>query len=169
MEVTGIPLLSNKYPVTMDLWPLEAKEFNKIYEFYDNLKAGRFTTTKCKKCGHVAYPPRIICPECYSEELEYIDLPKKGKVIVFTEQLRGVPLGFEAPLIHAWIDLGVDSPVKRILSRIINCPAGQLKEGDEVQFSVFNVPAHPIEIKKETITAERVFFAFEPVAKKAND
>jgi uncharacterized OB-fold protein len=169
MEVTGIPLLSNKYPVTMDLWPLEAKEFNKIYEFYDNLKAGRFTTTKCKKCGHVAYPPRIICPECYSEELEYIDLPKKGKVIVFTEQLRGVPLGFEAPLIHAWIDLGVNSPLKRILSRIINCSAGQLKEGDEVQFVVFDVPAHPIEIKKETITAERVFFAFEPVAKKAND
>jgi len=169
MEVTGIPLLNNKYPVTMDLWPLEAKEFNKIYEFYDNLKAGRFTTTKCKKCGHVAYPPRIICPECYSEELEYIDLPKKGKVIVFTEQLRGVPLGFEAPLIHAWIDLGVNSPLKRILSRIINCSAGQLKEGDEVQFVVFDVPAHPIEIKKETITAERVFFAFEPVAEKAND
>jgi uncharacterized OB-fold protein len=169
MEVTGIPLLNNKYPVTMDLWPLEAKEFNKIYEFYDNLKAGRFTTTKCKKCGHVAYPPRIICPECYSEELEYIDLPKKGKVIVFTEQLRGVPLGFEAPLIHAWIDLGVNSPLKRILSRIINCSAGQLKEGDEVQFVVFDVPAHPIEIRKETITAERVFFAFEPVAKKAND
>jgi uncharacterized OB-fold protein len=168
MEITGIPLLNNKYPVTMDLWPLEAREFNKIYEFYDNLKAGRFTTTKCKKCGHVAYPPRIICPECYSEELEYIDLPKKGKVIVFTEQLRGVPLGFEAPLIHAWIDLGANSPLKRILSRIINCSAGQLKEGDEVQFVVFDVPAHPIEIKKETITAERVFFAFEPVVKKAN-
>ncbi|MBC8276455.1 MAG: hypothetical protein H8E40_16005 [Chloroflexi bacterium] len=165
MEVTGIPLLNNKYPVTMDLWPMEAKEFNKIYEFYDNLKAGRFTTTKCKKCGHVAYPPRIICPECYSEELEYIDLPKKGKVIVFAEQLRGVPLGFEAPLIHAWIDLGVNSPLKRILSRIINCSAGQLKEGDEVQFVVFDVPAHPIEIKKETIMAKRVFFAFEPVAK----
>jgi uncharacterized OB-fold protein len=165
MGFTGIPFLEDKYPVTMDLWPMEAKEFNRIYEFYDNLKAGRFTTTKCKKCGHVAYPPRVLCPECYSEELEYIDLPKKGKVIVFTEQLRGVPLGFEAPLIHAWIDLGVNSPLKRILSRIINCSAGQLKEGDEVQFVVFDVPAHPIEIKKETIMAERVFFAFEPVAK----
>jgi uncharacterized OB-fold protein len=165
MEVTGIPLLSNKYPVTMDLWPLEAKEFNRIYEFYENLKAGRFTTTKCKKCGRIAYPPRIICPECYSEELEYIDLPKKGKVIVFTEQLRGVPLGFEAPLIHAWIDLGTNSPVKRILSRIINCPAGQLKEGDEVRFVVFDVPSHPIEIKKDTIMAGRVFFAFEPAVK----
>lgn len=165
METQGIPFLENKYPVTMDLWPMEAKEFNRIYQFYDNLKSGRFTTTKCKKCGYVAYPPRVLCPECYSEELEYTDLPKKGKVIVFTEQVRGVPLGFEAPLIHAWIDLGEDSPLKRLLTRIINCPAGELKEGDEVQFVVFDVPPHPIEVKRETKMVERVFFAFEPVKK----
>ena len=166
MQVPGIPILDGKYPVTMDLWPHESKEFNRIYQFYDNLKEGRFTTTKCKKCGHVAYPPRVICPECYADELEYIDLPKKGKVLVFSEQERGVPLGFEpAPLIHAWIDLGENSPVKKLLSRIINCPSGKLKEGDEVQFVVFDVPSHPIEIRRETITAERVFFAFEPVKK----
>jgi len=69
------------------------------------------------------------------------------------------------PLIHAWIDLGKDSPVKRLLSRILNCPAGKLKEGDEVQFVVFDVPAHPIEVGNETKMAERVFFAFEPVNK----
>ena len=163
MGILGIPILEDKYPATMDMWPLEAKEFNRVYEFYDNLRLGRFTTTKCKKCGYIAYPPRVICPDCYSEELEYIDLPKQGRVIVFTEQVRGVPLGFDAPLIHAWIDLGEDSPITRLLSRIINCPAGKLKEGDEVQFVVFDVPAHPIEVGKETKTAERVFFAFEPV------
>ncbi len=166
MANTGTPILEGKYAASMDLWPLEAKEFNRIYEFYDNLKVGRFTTTKCKKCGHVAYPPRVICPECYSDELEYIDLPKKGKVIVFTEEVAGIPLGFEpAPLIHAWIDLGKNSPVKRLLSRIMNCPAGKLKEGDEVQFVVFDIPGHPIEVRRETKIASRVFFAFEPVKK----
>ena len=165
MGIPGIPILEDKYPATMDMWPIEAKEFNRIYEFYDNLRLGRFTTTKCKKCGHVAYPPRVICPDCYSEELEYTDLPKQGKVIVFTEQVRGVPLGFEAPLIHAWIELGGNSPVKRLLSRIVNCPAGKLKEGDEVQFVAFDVPAHPMDVGKETKMAERVFFAFEPVKK----
>ena len=125
---------------------------------------------KCIKCGHVAFPPRVICPECYSDELEYIDLPLKGKVVTFTEQVRGIPLGFEpAPLIHAWIDLGEGSPVRKFLSRIINCPPGTIKEGDEVQFVVFDVPAHPIEIKKDTIMVERVFFAFEPVNKRVED
>jgi len=159
-----IPALEGKYAVTMDIWPMETREFTRIYEFYDNLKAGRFTTTKCKKCGYVAFPPRVVCPQCYSDELEYIDLPKEGKVITFAEQVRGVPLGFESPLIHAWIDLGPQSPVKRLLSRVVNTPAGKLKEGDTVRLTVFKVPSHPMDVKKETKIIERVFYGFEPVA-----
>ena len=165
MAVLGIPILEDLYPSTMDMWPLEAKEFNRIWPFYENLKQGRLTTTKCKDCGFVAYPPRVICPECYSENLEYIDLPTKGKVIVFSEEVKGVPLGFPSPLIHAVIDLGVD-PARRVLSRVINCPAGVLQRGDEVQLAVFEVPAFPIEKGKAgTIMSERVFFGFELVKK----
>lgn len=163
MAVIGIPILDDKYPVTMDMWPVEDKQFNRIYPFYDHLREGKFTTTKCKNCGYVAWPPRVLCPECYSEDLEWIELPKQGKVLTFSEEVRGVPLGFDSPLIHAWIDLGQESPIKRFLSRIINCPAGKLKEGDEVQLVVFQIPAHPIEVKKETVMSDRVFFAFEPV------
>jgi len=128
MSVLGIPILENLYPSTMDMWPLEAKEFNRNWQFYENLKQGRLTTTKCKDCGLVSWPPRVICPECYSENLEYVDLPSKGKIIVFSEEVRGVPLGFESPLIHAVIDLGAN-PVRRVLSRIVNCPAGGTETG----------------------------------------
>ncbi len=94
MSVAGIPILENLYPVSMDLWPVEAKEFNRVWPFYENLKQGRFTTTKCRDCGYIAYPPRVICSSCYSENLEYIDLPTKGKVLIFTEEVKGVPLGY---------------------------------------------------------------------------
>jgi len=166
MSIPGIPILEDLYPVTMDMWPVEAREFNRVYPFYENLKAGKLTTTRCKACGAVSYPPRVICPECYSDDLEYIELPKKGKVVVFTETLKGVPLGYSSPLIHAYIDLGEESPVRRLLIRVINCPAGQLKEGDELNLVVFDVPSHPIEKGKAgTIMSERVFFAFEPASK----
>jgi hypothetical protein len=165
MTAPGIPFLEGRYSPTLDIWPIEAKEFNRIYKFYENLREGKFTTTRCKICGQVAYPPRVICPGCYSDELEWIELPKKGKVIVVVEKWGGVPICFEPPLIDAWIDLGEDSPVRHVLSRMINCPPGTLKEGDEVQFVAFNVPAHPMELKKETVMAQRVFFAFEPVKK----
>ncbi len=164
MPLSGIPLLENLYPVTMDMWPVQAREFNRVYPFYEHLKAGRLTTTRCRTCGAVSYPPRVICPECYSDQLEYIELPKKGKVIVFTETLKGVPLGYQSPLIHAFIDLGESSPVKRLLVRVIHCPAGQLREGDELSLAVFDVPSHPIEKGRSgTVVSERVFFAFEPV------
>jgi uncharacterized protein len=164
MSVLGIPVLNDLYPATMDMWPLEAKEFNRVWPFYENLKQGRLTTTKCKSCGHVAYPPRVICPECYSEDLEYIDLPKTGKVIAFSEEIKGVPIGFTSPLIHALIDLG--QPIPRLLSKIVNCAAGELKQGDEVQLVVFDVPAMPVDKGKQgTIMVDRVFFAFEPVKK----
>jgi len=165
MAASGIPFLEGKYSPTLDIWPIEAKEFNRIYWFYDNLREGRFTTTKCRDCGHVAYPPRVICPECYSDKLEQFDLPKKGKVITVVEKWGGVPLCFKAPLIVAWIDLGEGSPVRHLVSRIINAPPGQTKEDDEVQLAVFDVPAHPIEVGQEKRIVERVFFAFEPVKK----
>jgi len=165
MAKAWIPFLEGRYSPTLDMWPIEAKEFNRIHEFYENLREGKFTTTKCKQCGRVAYPPRVICPECYSDELEWIELPKKGKAAVVVEKWGGVPICYEPPLIDAWIDFGEDSPVRHILSRMVNCPPETLKEGDEVQLVVFDVPAHPIELKKETKTVERVFFAFEPVKK----
>lgn len=163
MTIIGIPPLEGKYPSTMDIWPIEAPEFNKIHGFYDNLKINRFTTTQCRQCQQVTYPPRILCPSCYSDEFDYIDLPQTAKVISYAVHERGVPLGFEAPLILAWLDLGKGSPIKRMMSRIINCADGDLKEGDLVRFVTISLPSHPIEVKRDTKMAERFFFAFEPV------
>ncbi|MCF8039236.1 MAG: zinc ribbon domain-containing protein [Desulfohalobiaceae bacterium] len=159
----GIPYVQDRYSPTLDIFPIQCSEFNRIYQFYENLKENRLTTTKCLSCRHVAYPPRVLCPQCYSEELEWIDLPDRGKVLCVVEKWKGLPICFEAPLITAWIELPDPSPVKRLLTRIINCGAGQLKEGSEVRLTVFDVDAHPIDKGKEKFMKERVFFAFEPV------
>ena len=51
MATAWIPFLEGRYSPTLDMWPIEAKEFNRIHEFYENLREDKFTTTKCKKCG----------------------------------------------------------------------------------------------------------------------
>jgi uncharacterized protein len=164
-QISGTPALDGKYISEMDQWPLECPEFNRISPFYDNLRAGRFTTTRCKKCGHVAFPPGVICTKCWSEDLEWIDLPKRATAVAVTETLAGAPAGFDLPLILVWLGFEKGSPLKHLLTRVINCKEGQLKEGDEVQFVVYDVPAHPIDVKKETKICERVYYAFEPVKK----
>jgi uncharacterized OB-fold protein len=92
-----------------------------------------------------------------------VDLPTKGTVKVVTEEEVGVPLGFETPLIHALIDL---RGKLTLFTRIVNCKVGQLKEGDEVELRVFPVDPVPIQIGKDVILNERVFYAFEPVKKQ---
>ncbi len=162
-QILGTPALDGKYIAEMDQWPLEAPELNGIHQFYTNLRAGRFTSTKCMKCGHIAYPPGVICPECWSNQLEWVDLPKEAKVVAVTETLAGAPAGFDCPLIIAWLTFGKDSPLPHLLGRIINCKEGQLKEGDTVRFVAYEVPAHPMDVKKESKICERVYYAFEPV------
>ncbi len=152
-------VLEGKYAVTMDMYPLQSKDFNRIYPFYDNLKQGRLTTTRCLRCAKVAFPPRVVCPDCLSDTLEWVDLPTRGKVLVVTEEEVGVPLGFETPLIHALIDL--DGSLT-LFARVINCKMGDLQEGDQVKLVIFSVDPLPVEGKKgAVILQERVFFAFE--------
>jgi hypothetical protein len=79
-----------------------------------------------------------------------------------TEEEVGVPLGFETPLIHALIDLGGKLT---IFSRVANCKVGQLKEGDEVQLYVFPVDPVPIQVGRDVVLRDRVYYAFEPVKK----
>jgi uncharacterized protein len=162
MPIPGIPVLEGKYFATMDFYPIEAPEFNRISKFYDNLAQKKLATTKCKHCGATPFPPRVVCPECNADEFEWVELADRGKVLNFTEEVSGVPLGFEAPLIHAIVDLGHGL---RMLSRIVNCPAGQLKEGDEVQLLVFTIPPMIMDSKEGPKESPRVFFSFEPVKK----
>jgi hypothetical protein len=50
-----------------------------------------------------------------------------------------------------------------LLSRIANCPPGQLKEGDEVKLFVFTIPPSYLDTREGVKESPRVFFAFEPV------
>ena len=161
-QIVGTPYIDGKYAAILDMWPLEAPECNRIYPFYDNLKQGRWTTTKCKKCGNIDYPPGVTCTNCWSDELEWIDLPKTAKIVAVTE-MAGPPTGFESPLIMAWLGFDKSHPLKHLLVRLINCKFADVKAGDEVKLVVFEVPAHPIDVKKESKVCERVYYAFEPM------
>jgi uncharacterized OB-fold protein len=160
MPVPGVPILEGLYPSTLDLYPFEAREFNRIHQFYENLRENRFTTTKCKKCGTTPFPPRVVCPKCNSDDLEWVDLSTKGKVLRFTEEVAGVPHGFDAPLIHARIEL---EDGHKLICRIANCKEGELKEGAAVQLFAYEVPPMIVENRGVMAESPRMFFAFEPV------
>jgi len=44
----------------------------------------RLEASKCKTCGKINFPPRLICPSCKSREFETITLSDKGKILTYT-------------------------------------------------------------------------------------
>ena len=49
--------------------------------FYEKLDAGQICAFRCKGCGKVMFPPRGICPQCGKYDCEWVDIPRKGKLL----------------------------------------------------------------------------------------
>ncbi|MGA3172902.1 MAG: Zn-ribbon domain-containing OB-fold protein [Syntrophorhabdales bacterium] len=117
--------------------PLQTPDQNRVYTFYDNLREGRLTTTRCKECGCIAWPPRVVCFECMSDQLEWVDFPDPGRIYAFTVQENGNPPGFPVPTIYALIDFDNG---KRIISPIVDCDPSEVTVGAEVALKVVPAP-----------------------------
>ena len=123
-----------KLPFMLDFYPLEDAKTTEISQFFQNLKQGKLTTTKCKKCGQLLWPPRIVCPNCFSNEFDWIDLGKEGELYAFTDIRIGAPLGFvqDAPFTVGLVRISGLT----ISSRIDNAKYDQLKIGDKLQLKI---------------------------------
>jgi len=91
----------------------------------------RLEAKKCKKCGIVLFPPRLICPECKGREFEDTKLAEKGKVLTYTI-IRVPPHQFvdQAPFAVGIAEL--DDGVK-LTGQIVDCDFEDLKIGQRVK------------------------------------
>jgi uncharacterized OB-fold protein len=123
-----------KLPFMLDFYPLQDEKNTRISQFFKKLKEGRLTTTKCKECGKLLWPPRIVCPECLSDQLEWVDLGAEGELYAFTEVRLGAPLGFvqDAPFCVGIVKIGG----LLISTRIDGVKYEEMKIGDKVQLKI---------------------------------
>lgn len=91
----------------------------------------RLEAGKCAACGYIAFPPRVICPECESREFEQTRLAESGKVATFTV-IRVAPDNFtdEAPYAMAIVDLDGGS---RIMCQVVDCDLDKVAIGMNVR------------------------------------
>lgn len=141
-----------EFPRLLDFYELQDAEHTQIHTFYENLSEGKLTTTQCTACGVVHYPPRIVCPECMSDELEYTPLPHYGELHSFTEVRGTAPIGMndETPFVAGIVDLGEI----RLSSQIDDAEYSELSIGDPVQLKIMDIEG--------PTDQERVFYRFVP-------
>ncbi|MCI4364823.1 MAG: Zn-ribbon domain-containing OB-fold protein [Thermoplasmata archaeon] len=126
-------------PFLLDFFPLESSDQTRLSRFFDRLKEGRVSTTRCPKDGLLHWPPRTACPQCHSEELEWVDLPEVGHVYAFSAVLGGAPLGMEdeVPFAVGLVDL--DGAPLRLFGRIEGRPWTELQIGSAVRLESFDI------------------------------
>ena len=95
------------------------------------------------------WPPRIVCSECLSDELEWADLGSKGELYGFMEVRLSAPLGFiqDVPFCIGLVKIGG----LLISARIDDAKYEDLKIGDKVGLKV-------VELEDG-----RVFYRFAPI------
>jgi len=79
----------------------------KTAKFVDFLGEGKIKGTVCKDCGARYFPPRADCAKCFSRNMDWFDMPERGKLETFTTAYYA-PLGFEAdpPYTMGVVDFG---------------------------------------------------------------
>src|SRR4030066_1862806 len=82
---------------------------SKTAKFVDFLAEGKIEGTVCKDCGSKFFPPRADCAKCFSKNMDWFEMPKKGKLETFTTAYYA-PFGFEGdpPYSMGVVDFGND-------------------------------------------------------------
>ncbi|MBA7665805.1 hypothetical protein ES703_73879 [subsurface metagenome] len=53
-------------------------------EFSEALKKNKLLGLKCKDCGTITTPPKMVCRKCTSLNMEIVELTGNGKIQTFT-------------------------------------------------------------------------------------
>jgi uncharacterized OB-fold protein len=85
---------------------------------------------KCKQCGSIQFPARLICPDCGTREFETVNLSGKGELATFTV-IRVAPQGFGdlAPYAIGIVKLGEGI---HVMGQVVDCDPEELKIGDRL-------------------------------------
>ncbi|NMJ88024.1 MAG: hypothetical protein EX285_09375 [Thaumarchaeota archaeon] len=93
--------------------------------FTESLKIGKLTTSKCSSCKKLIWPPSNICPNCHSDDIEWIIINPNGKLLEFSETLID-----NNPKIFGMVKLNENIC---LLGRIICHHNNELKKGINVK------------------------------------
>jgi uncharacterized OB-fold protein len=107
--------------------------------FWDATREGRLIIQKCKDCEKHIFYPRMACPHCFSDNIEWVEASGKGTIYSFTVVESNAPSPFvpDMPFVIAVVILeeGV-----RMLSNIVECDLDALEcdQAVEVTFEKLN-------------------------------
>ena len=102
-------------------------------EFFAAAMRGELWVQRCRECGLHHHYPRIACPHCGSDALEWVGASGRGTVYSFTViRQHGIPpFNKQVPFVVALVDL--DEPGARFVARMPGVGPGDAAMGMRVR------------------------------------
>jgi uncharacterized OB-fold protein len=98
--------------------------------FWDAADDGRLVAQRCAKCGRLRHPPRPMCPECRSLDVETVELSGRGALYSYALLHHPQHPAFDYPVFAALVDLeeGV-----RLVSNLVGVERDDIRIGMPLQ------------------------------------
>lgn len=94
--------------------------------FWEAARDGRLVAQRCATCGRLRHPPRPMCPECRSLEVESVELSGRGTVHSYAILHHPRHPAFEYPVLVVLVDL--DEGV-RVVSNLVGVDPSEVRIG----------------------------------------
>ena len=69
----------------------------RVNDFIDYLEKGKVMASQCKGCSRTFFPPRADCCNCFSSDMQWLEVAGSGKLVSYS-QLKYAPIGFDDDL-----------------------------------------------------------------------
>ena len=121
-------------------YPPRTTEFTQAY--WQALADGRLQTTRCCSCARLSYPPKPICPHCWTDRIEWATIDPHGVLYTWT-RIHAGPAMFAAELPYevGIVDLDVGL---RIAVRLVACEGIDFKPGMSMRMVVMQYHDGPL-------------------------
>lgn len=86
--------------------------------YWEAAQGERLVAPRCHDCGAFRFPPTPFCPECRSQDTEWVTLSGRGSVFSFSV-VRGVPGQPEAVLVAVVVEFP-DAPGVHLVTNVID-------------------------------------------------
>jgi uncharacterized OB-fold protein len=91
----------------------------------------RLEAGKCSDCGFLAFPPRLVCPECGKREFETISLTPAGTILTYTIcHVAADYFATETPFAVGIIETDDGA---RLTTQIVDCDHEEIEIGKRVR------------------------------------
>ena len=91
-----------------------------VKPFWDAARKEKLIIQKCQDCNNHIFYPRIACPHCFSDKVEWVEASGKGTVYSYTVVTNNAPSAFIADMPFVIAIVKLEEGVQ-MLSNIIKC------------------------------------------------